>query len=260
MADLEPQDAAFADAGAGEGEVEQSTDATQTSEPTEQVAQPGESEDPQAVLKGTSFKDVASLAQGYKNIQRLVASKDREIREISQKFNELLYYIQQSQQQRGQQPQEQPEDFWNRFTSKPKETMAELIEARVQEALQKVVNPLQSDLGSLRNQSEVQTFLRAHPEFTEADEDAMVEILRQKPWLRNSPTRLEDAYEILHGRRARETRTRDANTNAVKDAKISAGLGGKKSAVPNLGNRDEFDAVLEDDKAFRDLFKLGRSS
>lgn len=217
-------------------------------------------------LKGTPFKDVGGLVKSYKEIQRLVSSKDQQISQLTEHLKQAITYIQsqrggaQTQPQAGAVPQ--GDQFWDAFAKDPVGVLNNLVEERagqlVQARLNQQLGPIQQTVGKYEIESEVGSFMRRHPEFSDKDEDEMMDILQANPQLKNVPNRLEVAYDQMLAKRWRSERARTSQQAAVSGAKGVAALGGKKSVVPAQGPKDPFDDVLELDKSQRELYNLGR--
>jgi len=217
-------------------------------------------------LKGTPFKDVGGLVKSYKEIQRLVSSKDQQISQLTEHLKQAITYIQ--SQRGGQQPQTpqgpspQGEQFWDAFAKDPVGVLNHLVEERagqlLQSRLDQRLGPIQQTVGRYEIESEVGTFMRRHPEFSDKDEDEMMEVLQANPHLKEVPNRLEIAYDQMLAKRWRSDRARSSQQAAVSGAKGVAALGGKKSVVPAQGPKDPFDDVLDLDKSQRELYNLGR--
>lgn len=235
------------------GETTTETQPTESAEPTQtpQDQQPPAVEGKPTGLEGTPFKDVAGLVKSYKEIQRVVASRDKQLKELTAYVQDLM--------QKGQPPkQEDPNEFWTKFANDPIGFLKSLFEAQIQERISGAVNPLQNDIQAYKAEAEIAGFLKSHPEFTEADEAEVVNILQEKPHLMQMPDRFERAYDALIARRFRESQQKQGNANAVRDAKAAAGIGSKKSALAVKKGGDEFDDVLTSDRDMRELYRMGR--
>jgi hypothetical protein len=133
-----------------------------------------------------------------------------------------------------------------------------LATRRAEAMLNQRLGPIQQTVGKYEIESEVGSFIRQHPEFTEKDEDEMMEILQASPHLKEVPNRLEVAYNQLLATRYRSGQNRAGQQAAVSGAKGVASLGGKKSNIPGQAQADPFDDVLALDKSQRELYNLGR--
>ncbi len=121
---------------ATEPQAETQAPETQTGE-GEQPAPPEPGAEPQAAgadpLKGTPFRDVGGLVKSYKEIQRLVSSKDNQIQQLTEYLRRAVGYIQNQGQAgpQGNQPQSgipQGEDFWKAFAENPQAVLSQLVE------------------------------------------------------------------------------------------------------------------------------------
>lgn len=267
MANEVNEDAVFTDEGAAEVETPETPEETAG----EQVSGEGEtpeqkSEDVEEVpeyLRGTPFRTPDALVKSYKDIQRLVAAKDREIQQGKQYLVGLAKQMMQTRQQQDQtgtsKKDVDPQQFWPDFWANPIAAIQKLATEIAESAVRQHIEPVVGNVQSLRNRSEVSDFISRHPEFTPELEEAMTETMQANPWLKDVPERLEVAYKLtLQGRQATAQR-KEASVKAVKDAKQAAGMGGKRSALAVSQQGDEFDAVMDAAKAERELYKLGRS-
>ena len=273
------------------------TDAPAPEDNSQPVAQPGEggtdvttgepevSGDPQSQrsgdgnIEGTPFKDQASLAKGYKDIQRLVAGKDRQLErgqaEIAQLKQQLEVAIKTIQQVYGDKTKAnvpaipQGDEFWRAFSKDPIALISQIIKEQagslVQDPLNKTgqrLDTLESKLTKAERRDLVNTFIADHPELTQEEEDEMVEILNAKPWLKEQEGGLDMAYDAVLASKYRSGTARKEASDAVAGAKNVAGLGGKKTTLPSPAKPkgDIFDDVLELDKKERDLYQMGRKT
>lgn len=232
--------------------------------------QPDEGNDPiQGALAGTPFKDVAGLSKSYKEIQRLVSSKDREIAELNRKLEMTASAIQQLYQKR-EDPQAakgglpEGDAFWKALADNPADLIRQIArmehEALYKERIDPRLGKVEGSLGSYEKSNLVQSFLQKHPEFTVEDEALMVDILDANPQLKDMQNGLDIAYNQVLADRYRSSQQRNAAGAAVAGAKGIAGLGGKKTSLPAQAQRkDPFDDVLALDRDERETFKLGRA-
>lgn len=232
--------------------------------PSEEVQDPAaeqteqEPEEPAVpeFLKGTSFKKPEALVKSYKDIQRLVSSKDNQLREVNRQLLLAKRYLQQLVQQRPQQG-ETKEDFWARFWEKPEDPIGRIVDERVERA----IGPLRQHADQGRIYSAIQEFKEGLAEdgiqVTKADEGDMAEIITANQWMQGLPpsTRLEIAWEKLQLKRQRES----AATQQVDAAKASGALGSKTGAASHKKQpkKDEFDLVMGAADAERKLFGRG---
>lgn len=252
-------------------------DAGQTGEEPEPV-EPADSDQPDtgndtppdtgvpAELAGTPFKTVDALVNSYKNIQRLVADKDNRLKEMEKRLDSTAASIQQFFGKKGEPESQIPkgQDFWNALAKDPEALINMLIQHQQEKFYKEKVDPrlgqVEGTMSGYQRQRMVETFIAAHPEFTVEDEAQVVDVLDANPWMKERPDGIELAYNSILANRYRDGAKKTAGRQAVAGAKAVAGVAGKKTALPvgQQSEKDPFDEVLEEDKAARELFKLGR--
>lgn len=252
------------------GEQNVQTQDPATGDPASQAGDGGAAGDPNAVnpLEGTPFKDVAAVVQGYKDIQRLVANKDRENANLKRQVQMAIEAVQRFTKEKvagGQQPTGlDKETFWKRFSEDPMALFGELFGQHFdrfsQEKLEPRFGKLETASNSYGTRDMVRDFMMAHSDITPEDEDKIAEILDNNPFLKGSREGLELAYDSMAATKFRAESSKQATSTAVAGAKSVAGLGGKKTAVPasSAGQRDPFDDVLDLDKQERELYQMGK--
>ena len=249
------------DGGTGD---EPASGAEPTGEPQSQTTP---QEPSQEVIPGTPFKNQEALIEGWKNIQRLVSSKDSEISILKRQLEQTAQFLQdfagggKKPSQAGPDSKYTKENIWQEFSKDPTAVMRSISEQVARELIDKQYgekfNSWDSTLRGMQTESMVNKFIAGHPEFTAEDEDAVIKVLEQYPYLRQQPGGLEVAYNQVLADRYRAGETKQATTRAVADAKNIAGLGGKKSSLPRQQDtRDEFDDVLDQSKAEEELYKI----
>ena len=219
-------------------------------------------------LAGTPFKDVAAVVKGYKEIQKLVGNKDREISGIKQQLDSVLNTM--LQLNGGQDPRTAPntkipqgEEFWQAMYKDPQALLTQIVkyvqEKYNKEHLDPRLTKVEGSMSQYQRGVRVQTFLQKHPDLKVSDEDDIVEVMDNNPWLKDREDGLDIAYRMVLGDRYRVDAQKKATAAAVDPAKKVAGLGGKKTTLP-VSNRqkDPFDEVLDLDVQERETFKLGR--
>jgi hypothetical protein len=230
-----------------------------------------EGQDPEGAtaLAGTPFKTQAALVNGYKNIQRLAGAKDREIAQIKRQLEIAIDAIQKFSG-KGAEPKKaeftvpQGDDFWKEMAKDPSGFITKMVQSEAEKLMEakygSKLQTLESGFGSIQNSNRVNEFVRLHPEFTQEDEDQMVELLDANPHLKQQADGLETAYDRVIAARYRASNAKAATAGAVAGAKSVAGLGGKKTSLPSSvkKEKDPFDEVLELDKQDRELYKLGK--
>lgn len=207
-------------------------------------------------LKGTPFKDVAGIVKGYKDIQRLISAKDEKLKQLELVVNSLLG----GRQPEGTPPAKQFDAaaWFQKFAIDPQAALMEILGSNMGNLLkeQGILPRLEGVEANTRQSAivtEVQEFVSRNPEITEKDEDEILEYLKENPKLMEFPDKLDIAWDRITAQRAREQRQQTRQVDAVKDAKAAAGIGGKP-ATANTQGGDEFDDVLESDKALRSLY------
>jgi hypothetical protein len=216
-------------------------------------------------IEGTPFKDQAALVEGYKNIQRLVATRDNEVANLKKQLNVAISAIQQAfgTKQKGEQNElPKGEEFWKALSQDPVgliKRIAALQTEELQSKYEERIAQLEGKTGGFETNERVNSFLLNHPDFTSEEEDAMVEILEANPMLKQLPNGLDLVYDSVVANKYRSTQSKSATQDAVAGAKQVAGLGGKKTSIPTTPKqKDPFDEVLELDKGERELFRMGR--
>lgn len=256
MAEEVNEDAVFTD----EGVPEEPQTAEAEAPAPEPEGETSEEEAPPEFLKGTPFKTPDALVKSYKDIQRLVAAKDREIQQGKQYLIELAKKMMATRQaQPGTSKKDaDPAEFWPNFWTNPIQAIQQLAQQIADSAVQQRLGPVATNVQHLQNRAEVATFMSAHPELTPELEDAMTQVMQENPWLENVPNRLEIAYRLTLQQQGAVAQKKAASVAAVKDAKQAAGMGGKRSALSVSNQGDEFDGVMDLHKTEKDLYRLGR--
>lgn len=218
------------------------------------------------VIAGTPFKNQTALVDGYKNIQRLVAQKDREMAILQKQLQAALAAIQSRTQPKvDDNAPKLPvgEDFWKAFAQDPVALMQQIAKMQSEDFFKNQIDPrlgkVEGSMTGIQKANMVQNFLSAHPEFTVEDEAQVVDILEANPHLKEMENGIEIAYNQVLADRYRADFGKKAATNAVAGAKQVAGLGGKKTSLPvQAQNKDPFDSVMDLDASEREVFKMGR--
>jgi hypothetical protein len=220
--------------------------------------------DERGFIPGTSFKDVNGLVKSYKEIQRVADTRHKDLQQAQdymQKMAQALLQRNNSQEQAKGAPGVSPDKFWEAFAGNPTGVLQSLVQHMLQQQMgqfEEKLQPIQNDITTWRNNSEIDGWIRNHPEFSEQDERDMVELLQSNPHIMSSKTRLDDAYDKVLAQRYRAGRKQSSSESAVADVKQVAGLGGKRSAIPPQSKGDPFDEVLDLDRTQREIFKLGK--
>jgi hypothetical protein len=219
------------------------------------------------LIEGTPYKDQAALVTGYKEIQRLVSNKDRQIKQLTRQLDAAAQSIMKLHKPNSQQAATsqvpQGDEFWKAFSQDPIGMIEKIFMPQLEKFYSEKVDPRLAETGTsvsqLQRTNLVNGFLAGHPELTSEDEDAMVEILDKNPQLKEIPDGLEIAYDRVVAARSRATSRQSAAAGAVGKAKQVAGLAGKKTSLPAQKQQgDEFDDVLSLDKNEQALYSLGR--
>ena len=218
-------------------------------------------------LTGTPFKNGAAMRDGYKEIQRLVASKDRKMAELQRQLETAIAAVQQLS---GKGKEEDPfsavpkgDDFWKALAQDPVSLIRQLAQLEAAQYVKKNLDPkltnFEGSLTGIQKTNLVNEFVRDHPDLTHEEEDAMVEILDANPQLKNAPDGLQIAYDRVLAQTLLRERQQASTTNAVAGAKGVAALGGKKTSLPvQKKTSDPFDEVLQADKNEREVFRMGK--
>ena len=227
-------------------------------------------DDPLAPLSETSFKDVKSLVDGYKNIQRLAQEKENYNRNLLRQVEILLKKANEKREADAGQPiakeDKLPEGqaFWDALAADPAKLIRQIARAEQESFYKNTVDPrlgkVESGFSISQRQAVVNDFLSRHPKLAREDENQIVEILEANPWLKDRNDGIDIAYDRVLAGRYRESQSKNSTTKAVASAKKVAGLGGKKTSipVPAKEDKDPFDEVLEMDREEQELYKLGR--
>lgn len=238
-------------------QLDQSPEGDQDQPAAEAATRPGKP------IQGTPFKDQAALVDGYKNLQRLVAAKDRDIVNLNKQVETIVAAL----TGKGKQPAKvvvpQGQEFWNAFAKDPNAVLQQLVQAQLDQILETRVDgrigKIETSISAGEKREKVNDFMRTHTDLTQEDEDAMVEILDANPHLKDLPDGLELALDRVVASRYRASTKKSQTAAAVAGAKGVAGLGGKKTSLPSTSSsKDPFDEVLDLDKADRELYKLGK--
>jgi hypothetical protein len=243
------------DAAQGDGDGEQ--DGAAAAEPTQ--------------IEGTPFKDQSALVKGYKEIQKLVANKDREIENLQRQVQAAVDAVQAAF---GKKPETDPQvpqlpegqELWNAFAKDPGGTIQKFVDAKLREVMQGIdprLKGVEDRVGGYEQRVAVQQFMISHPEIDTEMEKEIADVLKANPDLiERKDLGLEIALNHVLAGRYRAGKRQASTDNAVAGAKSVAGVGGKKASVPAQKKEDQdiFDDVLRVDKEERELFNLGRKS
>lgn len=257
-------DAAFADADSAQTEIPEGGEVQAEGTETPEVQQDQEVAEVPEFLKGTPFRTPDALVKSYKDIQRLVAAKDREIQQGKQYLIGLAKQMMATRRQQDDQgtskKEADPNAFWPDFWSNPIAAIQKLATEIAENAVKSHLPNVEQNVEQLRNRAEVGDFLSRHPEFTPELETEMAQYMANNPWLQQVPDRLEIAYRLTMQARGQSAQARQQRQDAVKPVKQAAGMGGKRSTLPPKQEGDEFDEILASHRAERELYKLGRQS
>lgn len=204
------------------------------------------------------------MVKGYKNLQARAVKSEQALRAASDRIAKMETFFQQVLARQTNQPQKQdeedalPPEFWN-APEKHLPAFVRTVAKQVAEQLySERVGPIAGDVGRMRTNAEIDAFINSNKDITPEDEAAMVQVLKSDESIRNSPNRLEIAYAVVQRRKALAGKPRAAAAAAVADAKSAASMGGKRSSLAPRSEGDEFDAVLRNAEASKNLHRLGR--
>jgi hypothetical protein len=214
-------------------------------------------------IEGTPFKDQAALVEGYKNIQKLVSSKDGEMQRLQQQLQVAMQALQQmyGQPEKKEEPKLEGEAFWQSLSKEPTTVIGQIAKKQAEELFKnqfgKDFTHMKEVIQNIQRQQVVNSFLSNHPDFTEQDEEAMVHILQANPQLQALPNALELVYDSVVAQRYRAESAKKSKDEALSGPKSVAGLGGKKTSLPSQSkDKDPFDDVLDLDKSERELYNF----
>lgn len=218
-------------------------------------------------LKETPYKTPADLVKGFKNLQRTVATKDREIAAMQGRLSELLNYVKTSRvaaKPKTEEDDEDPEQANTRmiemFTRNPKKFLAGLKAEMRQEILGEISPRLETVTRQTMEHkinSVADAFSSGAKDMPEAYQQRLVEIIaEQKEFLKRAypgdpQAQLQHALNAMiaedpEGWTEYQRNRKASLGRSLTDAKSAAGFGGKKSSVTTTGNKtgDEFDDAL----------------
>lgn len=230
----DPQDNSVVEPEEGLEEVEEQSE--------EEVIEEEEESGEQSFLKGTTFKKGEDLLKAYNELRSEFTRRNQENSEMRDLLKQVLPFLTKSQKQEINQ---NPEDFMRTFVSDPRGTLLNLIT----EASQNSIKGIQSELGQVRANMEINEFRAAHPEFQESDIEGFMKIMDAYPEVRSRKDRMEVWFKLYKTENPeignRTTEQKKSLEQGVSDAKRAATLGGKKSSIPYKEGGDEFDEVLK---------------
>jgi len=204
---------------------------------------------------GLPFKEISELVNAHKSLQGSYTKSRQELFNLQRQMEQITPILRQwqAEKQKAQTPQEKVDipKFLETFIEKGPDALTPLIEKMVEARLGnfqgQLLSPIQQELNQIRTNSSVDKFMATHPEVTDADEDAIIEIMQENPWLeqiQSLPNRLEMAYNMLLRKEPQRFASRNANSAALNDMKSAASNVGTKSGSRGRVGKDEFDDVL----------------
>jgi hypothetical protein len=157
------------------------------------------------------------------------------------------------------------EEFLRDFLLNPKSSMAAVHREDTRAAIKEALNPLLSEVQTLRDDQIVNEFAtREGTGFMVAEDTAILnKFLTENPFIGNSRDPLGDAWKLIqaqrpdfYAKRDRREARRAASNSTQADMKNAAGAGGKGTGVTAKGDAsgDEFDQVLDRNKKIETAF------
>ncbi len=220
-------------------------------------------------FEGLPFKSTQEFVKGHKSLQEEYRKSRDEIYQLQNYLRQVAPMLAQLQQgSRKEDPFDIPK-FLESFIQGPDKAIDSRadrrIEARLKDFTDRQFAPLQMELNKLRTEKEIDRFMGDHPEINSDDENALLDVFRATPWLRNMQgsisEKLDAALMVLSrkeptrfsGRQDADRAAASRNLTSMKQSASSIGAKGGAKAKP--GPKDEFDEVLEADASRRALWR-----
>lgn len=214
------------------------------------------SPDPVNEFEGLPFQDFAALKEGYKNLQRSYTQERIGSLEMAKRLKELEAATKATTPTTKAEAAEK-QDTLARIKALLEDPDA-VLDQRIK-PLETRLNELSKDNLALKREKELNSFYKdvedaGFGKLTDEDEQELLLIIRQSPWLASAPLthQLTTALNALLRREPTRFTSRSTAPKDSKDltaAKRAAGVAPKGGSKASAGAKDEFDDVLDLDRA-----------
>lgn len=223
--------------------------------PDAQAQQPDPTNDVPEDLRDTPFKSHAELKKAYKEQQRLVSRKDKEVQDLKQAAQQFVRNQVAAEQGKPakQVTQKEADAFLVKFIQDPNTTLQEKIDAIVESRVREALSPYEEKQRVEKVDKMITDFSAEHKGLiNDADELAILRILDENPLLKKAPNPLKAAFNFLIAEDPEgwAKRISDRKAAAERDASevkaAASGMGARRtSGTTQAKAKDEFDEVLE---------------
>lgn len=210
---------------------------------------------------GLPFKSVEDFVKGHKSLQ----DEYRRSREDLFKMQEYLRAIAPMLERLNQAPQAGPkeeepdipkflEDFIQSGPKAVEGIAGKHFDQRWKAFEKEQLTPLQERLDKLERKEQIDLFMQENPSLNSDDEDALLDVIRTTPWLRNMNASAYEKLEAALGQLLKKEPTRFSSRKDGERQAVNQGWSSMKTAAssvgPKAGSRpkepkDEFDEVLD---------------
>ncbi len=235
-------------------------DASASPEP--EVAAAPEVQAPAAPADFGGFKSSDELIKAHKDLQGLYQKSRNDFYQMQEQLRQLTPIVQEYQKSKQAPPPKEEEfdipRFLETFINGPDKAINSIagkhFEAQLKKFAEDQLTPLQRELEQMRNEKAVDRFMSEHSELTAEDEDALLNVIRETPWIQGIAAvsdKLDAAYSMLLRKEPTRFSERSEATpqrQGLQQIKQAASSMGAKAGTRARQNKDEFDEVLDLDR------------